>query len=126
MHETGIAIELLRLCERERAGRVARCVRIAVGELASVDPELLRFAWDEVAAQGERVAPKLIIEYRPARQLCATCGEIAERQPGSWMRLCPRCGAALRVEGGDELDLLSIELDEERNAGNGRAPSRHL
>ena len=83
-------------------------MRIAVGELASVDPELLRFAWDEIAAGGERPVPDLVIECRPARQLCAACGEIPERQPGSWMRLCPRCGEALRVEGGDELDLLEV------------------
>jgi Zn finger protein HypA/HybF involved in hydrogenase expression len=113
MHETSIAIELRRLCERESAGRVARRVRIAVGELSSVAPALLELAWREVAADGDRPAPALEIEYRPAIQTCPTCGVIAERQPGSWMRLCPTCGAALRVEGGDELDLLGVELADD-------------
>ena len=33
---------------------------------------------------------------------------IRERQPGTWLRLCPRCEGPLRVEGGDVLDVVAI------------------
>lgn len=114
MHEMGIAAELARLCAERCAthGASARIVRIAIGELSSVEPSLLEHAWREVAALPGRAAPTLEIDYCVARQTCARCGDVPERQPGSWMRLCPTCGDALRVEGGDELDLLEVVFDE--------------
>lgn len=112
MHELSIATELLRLCEKEleeRPGDSLQAVRIAVGDLSSVEPELLRFAWQGLLEGGMHEGARLEIDWRPARQTCAGCGEIAERQPGSWLRLCPTCGCPLRVEGGDELDLLGVD-----------------
>ncbi|MEZ5965524.1 MAG: hydrogenase maturation nickel metallochaperone HypA [Planctomycetota bacterium] len=109
MHELSIAQELLRLCQaRLEAGQRLQYVRIAVGELASVEPDLLRFAWQAVTAGTPHATAVLDVAWCPARQRCDACGEIAERQPGSWLRLCPQCGQALRVEGGDQLDLLTL------------------
>lgn len=85
-------------------------VRVAVGELSAVEPDLLSFAWDAVTAGGPDAGSRLVIERHDARQICGACGEVAERAAGSWLRLCPRCDLPLRVEGGDELDLLQIEF----------------
>ena len=110
MHELSIASELWRMCEerrqRARAGPV-RHVRVAVGELASLEPELLAHAWEAVVGEG---GARLTIDWHPARQTCASCGDVAERQPGSWLRLCPVCWTPLRVVGGSELDLVEIEF----------------
>ncbi|HEX2757251.1 MAG TPA: hypothetical protein VHP60_01995, partial [Thermoanaerobaculia bacterium] len=57
------------------------------------------------------------ISIRPARQTCRVCGEIAGRAPGSWLRLCPRCGDALTVSGGDDLDVLKVVFEETVPAG---------
>lgn len=115
MHELSIATELLALCEERlerRGGRALALVRIAVGELSSVDPKLLRYAWEGLVAGGPHEHARIEIDWHPAVQHCALCGAVNERQPGSWMRLCPSCGLPLRIEGGDELDLLGIEADE--------------
>ncbi len=118
MHELSIASALWRMCRAERAKREpyesARLVRvrIEVGELASVDPALLALAWGDVASEPGLPAPKLEVHYCPARQRCTACGEIAERQPGSWLRLCPNCDRPLRVDGGDELDLVELVFEE--------------
>ncbi len=114
MHELGIASETYRLC-RERLDpaqglRLVR-VRVAVGELTAVEPELLRYAWTAVTEGGPDAGCELLVEWCPARQVCATCGEVPGRAPGSWLRLCPGCGGALRVTGGEELDLLRLEAE---------------
>lgn len=119
MHEMGIAIEIYR-ASREAVGdhgpgRIER-VRVAVGELAAVEPELLSFAWEAVVAGSGDAEAVLEIEWRPARQQCPSCGEVAERASGSWLRLCPRCELPLAVEGGDELDILEIVYEAEESA----------
>lgn len=115
MHELSLATELLRLCRAERArhaaGRVAE-VRVAIGELSSVEPRLLAHAWEAVVDGGPDASARLEIDWRPARQTCAACGEVSERQPGSWLRLCPTCSLPLHLEGGAELDLLRIVFQD--------------
>lgn len=122
MHEVSVASALWKMCREERDQRapfesrhIAR-VRIDVGELASVEPRLLELAWREVAREPGEPAPHLEVRACPARQTCTACGEVAERQPGSWLRLCPNCDRPLRVEGGDELDLVELVFEEPRGA----------
>ncbi len=111
MHETGLAIEIHRIARAvadERGGGALESVTVAVGDLAAVEPPLLEFAWRAVVEGSADAGAALIVEWERARQDCASCGEIAERAPGSWLRLCPRCGEPLRVTGGDALDVLRV------------------
>ena len=87
-------------------------VRIAVGELAAVEPDLLSFAWEAVTAGTPDAGSRLDVDFRPAKQTCAACGVIPERAAGSWLRLCPRCQGPLGIEGGDELDVLNVTFEE--------------
>jgi hydrogenase nickel incorporation protein HypA/HybF len=106
-------MELHRVCRWEiesRGGGSLELARVAVGELSAVVPELLEFAWQAVVAEGPDSGARLEIEWHPARQLCSRCGELAERQPGSWLRLCPQCSDPLKLEGGQELDLVSLSF----------------
>jgi hydrogenase nickel incorporation protein HypA/HybF len=109
VHELGIAMEIHRACraagDERGAGRLER-VTVAVGELSAVEPDLLGFAWEALMENSPDAGAELEIEWRPCRQICAACGEVEERGPGTWMRLCPRCDGPLRIEGGDELDIL--------------------
>ena len=115
MHETGVAAEIYAISRRtadaHRGGRL-QSVKVIVGELAAIEPDLLAFAWEALTSGGPDAASRLDVEWRPARQVCAGCGEVPERAPGSWLRLCPRCGSPLRVEGGDELDVRDVTFEE--------------
>jgi len=114
-----IAIALYRGCRIEvdsRGGGRLHAVVARVGELTAVEPELLRFAWEAVTAEGPDAGAVLDVEWCPTRQVCASCGEIDGRQPGSWLRLCPRCAAPLSLEGGQELELTRISFDEASRA----------
>lgn len=132
----GVALEIHRACrarmEAHGPTRLDR-VRVAIGELSAVEPDILRYAWEAVVSDGPDSGAELEIEWRPARQVCDDCGEIEERVEGTWLRLCPHCELPLRVEGGRELDLLQFAFtplvdvpglgtDAEGDAGGGPKP----
>lgn len=128
VHEMGIALEVYRTCRetiKAHGGGRLRRVRLAVGELSAVEPELLKYAWEAVVADGPDQGVELTIEWRPANQWCAACDEAKHRAQGSWMRLCPDCGAPLAVTGGDELDILDLSFEaDECNASAPAAENR--
>ncbi len=108
MHETAIALAILDAARRAVAprggGRIQR-VMVAIGELASVDPDLLRYAWE---ATGE--AAKLEVQWCPVSRFCPRCSEEKLESRGSWMQLCAECDTPLSGQGGRELDLLTVEF----------------
>ena len=111
MHELGVATELHRACRAEieaRGGGRLVSVSVEVGELAGVEPALLGYAWEAVVAGTCDADARLELHAIAARQTCAQCGAVEGRQPGSWLRLCPRCRGPLRVDGGRELDVVQL------------------
>ncbi len=120
MHEMGIALEIHRVCREALAehgsGRI-RVVRLVIGELAAVEPELIAFAWQAVTMDGPDAGSTLDITWCPAVQRCANCGEDKPRSEGSWLRLCPDCGMPLQVLGGNELDVLEVVLETDDEDG---------
>jgi len=127
MHEMGIAVEIYRVCratvEQHGGGRI-HAVRLAIGELAAVEPDLLSFAWEAVVHDGPDAGSRLEVNWCPAEQLCTQCGDSVDRSEGSWMRICPDCGTPLQVRGGTELDVLDvvIEADDEHEGVEGETP----
>lgn len=128
VHEMGIALEVYRTCretvEANGGGRLDR-VRLAVGELSAVEPDLLVYAWEAVVIDTPDHDASLEVEWCRANQYCSVCDGTKERSEGSWLRLCPDCGMPLQVEGGDELDVLdlSFETDEPSDGLEDRADS---
>lgn len=115
MHELSLVAEIYRTARRtveQNGGGRLEIVRLAVGELAAVEPDLLAFAWGAVTAGTPDAGSRLEVDFRPARQSCAACGVVPERAPGSWLRLCPRCQGPLGIEGGDDLDVLSVTFED--------------
>ncbi len=122
MHELGLTSDILAICEASLAahgrGRI-EVVRLRVGDLAAVEPDLLRYAWEALTHGGPHAGSRLEIEWRPARQMCPSCAAEKPRAPGAWWPLCPDCGAVLAVEGGDELEVIDIRVAlEEPGEGN--------
>jgi hydrogenase nickel incorporation protein HypA/HybF len=122
----GLAAEIHRIAREtadvEGGGRLDS-VTVVVGDLAAVEPDLLEFAWDAALAGGPDEGARLIVDWRPARQICAFCGDVPERAAGSWLRLCPGCGEPLAVIGGDELEVRRIAFTQEPRAARELAPS---
>jgi hydrogenase nickel incorporation protein HypA/HybF len=114
----GIAIEVYRACRQAVAehgdGRIEK-VRLAVGELSAVEPDLIEFAWQALIADTGDAGAALEITWCPAQQVCEPCGEAKPRSEGSWLRLCPDCGHPLQVTGGDELDVLEVTFETEND-----------
>src|SRR5512141_1487787 len=116
VHEMGLAVEIHRIArdaaEAHGGGRL-ESVTVVVGDLAAVEPDLLEFAWSAAVHGGLDEGARLIVEWRPAHQLCARCGDVPERAAGTWLRLCPQCQAPLAVTGGDELEVRSVSFSSE-------------
>ena len=126
MHELSIAEEIYRVSRAAMAGhgngRLER-VTVAVGELAAIEPDLLSFAWEALTRGGPDAGSSLDVEWHAARQFCAGCASEKARSEGSWLRLCPDCGAPLAVTGGMELDVLRVTF--EPDAGDGAGKGEH-
>ncbi len=112
MHEYSIIEAMLRRVAEEARARGAIAVRrvaMGVGELAGVEPELLRSAY-EIARPGtvcER-ADLEIVTY-PMRWSCPVCGKDFAR--GDVLR-CAGCAAPARLEPASEaLVVESIEME---------------
>ena len=115
VHEVGLAAEIHRIARGAadaRGGGRLESVTVAIGDLAAVEPDLLEFAWTAVVGGGPDEGARLVVDWKPARQICATCGDVPERAAGSWLRLCPHCQEPLAVIGGDELDVRTISFNK--------------
>ncbi|MEO8053928.1 MAG: hydrogenase maturation nickel metallochaperone HypA [Acidobacteriota bacterium] len=112
----GVAAEVRRIARASVAdrgpGRIT-CVRLAVGDLAAIEPELLKYAWEALVQGTPEEGATLEVDWRPATQTCRVCGDLPGRAPGTWLRLCPRCDGVLAVTGGDDLDVLQVVFEEE-------------
>ncbi|MGD0542685.1 MAG: hydrogenase maturation nickel metallochaperone HypA [Tepidisphaeraceae bacterium] len=107
MHELSIAEAILDLARRNvPLGGTLRSVRITAGPMRGIDPQCMQMAWQAIG-QGD-VA--LNLSELPWRMQCADCGRRWE-QP----ELAERCACGspqVRPVGGDELQLVSIEVDD--------------
>ena len=118
-----IALEIHRVCREviaEQGGGRLEVVRMAIGELSAIEPDLLGYAWEAVVADGPDAGARLDVTWCPARQHCSSCNEDKQRSEGSWLRICPDCAMPLEVSGGDELDVLEVTLvADEGSEGSG-------
>jgi len=115
MHEISVAESILESAVRlipESARLETVCV--SVGELSTIEPDLLRFAWEALTGNTPHDRANLEIQWCEARQYCPRCDRAYDRPSSSWMPACPRCSQPLEIQGGYELDLLKIAYLEGR------------
>ncbi len=126
MHEVSIVEALIEQVEVEvsRAGASGRVTRLglSIGRLSGVQADSIRFAFDLLSPGTLLEGARLEIEEPRAICLCAACGASTELEE-LWLH-CPVCGSPdIRVQGGQEMLLETIDIDEEtadpcRGAGN--------
>lgn len=116
VHEASIALSILDTACTYVGNGSLKSIRLAVGELSAVEPELLRFAWEAVTQGSCHQGSSLEIDWCPARQFCSNCGVEKDRIKAGWELYCDVCRRPLEIRGGRELDLLEISYIEEENS----------
>ena len=111
MHELSIAGAVVDTALRHAEDRRVLVVTLRVGELRQVVPDSLAFYFEIVARDTLVAGARLEQIVVPVRMRCAGCG-------GDWepelMFRCPECGGAGEVLAGDELEVDSIEVEEDK------------
>ncbi len=114
VHETGIAMEVLRIADESLSGRPVRRVtalRLTVGRWSGVEPEALRFALEALSAGSRFDGCRVEISVVDPRFRCDACGE--EYAGEHYLEPCPSCGqTAGALVAGDEMTLDAIEVEE--------------
>ena len=113
MHELAVTQSLVELAVRkanERGAQRVTDLNLVIGRLASIVDDSVQFYFDEVSRDTLCEGAQLHFKRVPARLLCLDCQCVYEL--GRDMAPCPHCGSArLRVVGGDEFYLESIEVE---------------
>ena len=112
MHEFSIAEALLaQVLKHAPAGARVSDVEIRVGALRGLEPEALQMSWQAVTLGSAIEGALLTVDRLPWTITCSECGR-------RWESLVPfvscECGNETPAPvGGDELDLISMTVDEE-------------
>ena len=111
-----MAESIVRVAAAHADGRRIARVEVKVGRLRQVVPRTLAFGF-ELAARGTAAdGAELAIEHVPATAACRACG--VETELVELPFVCRRCGGTdLEIEGGQELHVEAIELEEDACTG---------
>ena len=113
MHEMTLAESVLQIVEdaaRREGLRRVRAVWLEIGQLASVEPEAMRFCFTAVARDSVAAGARLEILTTAGAAWCSVCSErVALAELGA---ACPRCGGyKLRVTEGAEMRVKELEAE---------------
>ena len=111
MHELGLCGGILEAVERRAAGRRVTRVRVRVGAQHRVVPSAFDQSFALVARGTVADGAAVDLVVVPVAVRCLDCGHEAEATDP--LAACSACGALdLETEGGDELILEAIYLEE--------------
>jgi len=112
VHEVSLVEALFDQADRAIAPRAAATVRqvtVRIGELAGVDAELLRIAFEGCKVGRGYAGAALEIQIERAAWRCRTCGEAIA--PGGPLH-CAACEGVAQLAAGGDLILQRLELEE--------------
>ena len=116
MHEMAIAMEIVDIAQASipsdlHGARVQR-VNLRVGKLSAIVPDSLRFCFDLVIKGGPLEGAELTFDEPPVVVRCRDCrAEWTVTEP---VFICEACrGGAIDILSGRELDITSIEIENE-------------
>lgn len=122
MHELpvtkGMLSVVLEAAERAGARRV-RAIDLVIGDLSSIVDDSVQFYFDILSRGTIAEGATLHFRREPAKGLCLDCQYQFKVTPPI-TPLCPACGSArLRVTGGNEFYVESIEVDDDGESSGG-------
>ena len=113
MHELAVAQALVEQVDAvidQHGATLASLIRVRIGPLAGVVPELLATAFPLAAAGSRMEHAALEFTHAPIQVRCQTCG--AETEAAINRLICGACGDwHTQIISGDELLLESVELE---------------
>jgi hydrogenase nickel incorporation protein HypA/HybF len=112
MHELSIAQSILSIAEKAAPpDGIITGVNIQVGELSSIEPEALLFAFKAIKEDTLLQKAELNLEIIPGEAQCLDCNTVFHLP--AFGTPCPQCqGFALKITKGREMKVLSITIDE--------------
>lgn len=127
MHEVSVVQSLLEHIQRYgaeyRLDRVTKVV-VRVGDLVGICKDSLRFAFDALSPGTIAEGAEFVIESVPGQLRCQACGLETETERQVQCG-CARCGGAVLIIAGRELDLQTIEGEQEEAGDENRCQSAH-
>ena len=124
MHELAVAQALVEQVDAvidQHGATQASLIRVRIGPLAGVLPELLATAFPLAAAGSRMEHAELEFTHAPIQVCCQTCG--AETEAAMNRLICGACGDwHTRIMSGDELLLESVELEMNPSDASPLAP----
>lgn len=113
MHEMSLAEGVLQIIEDHRRthgfARVT-AVYLEIGQLAGVETEALRFAFDIVTRGSIAEGARLEIDALPGQGWCLKCSEAVAI--GALYDACPHCGGyQVQPTGGTEMRVKELAVD---------------
>ena len=111
MHELSIAAAVLELARREvPPACVLTGVNVVAGPMRAIEPEAMQFAWTAILTDAKLSDVRLELRTNDWSLQCPSCGA---RWMSSDLNSTCACGKARGFPiGGDELQLVSIDVDE--------------
>ncbi len=115
MHEMSIVQALFDQIEREvdqsgHSGRVLQ-IHLVIGRLSGVHVDAIRFAYELLSPDSIASQAQLVIDQPRAVLRCTDCR--LEQEIDELTVICPSCGGShVTIEGGQQLLLQSIELED--------------
>lgn len=115
MHELAVTEGILKVvldAAAQAGARQIRAIDLVIGELSGMVDDSIQFYFDILSRDTLAAGATLRFHREPATVTCLECGgEFAGQLPLT--PFCPRCGSVrLRVAGGRELRVESIEIEE--------------
>jgi hydrogenase nickel incorporation protein HypA/HybF len=109
MHELRLTKDIVEIAAARASGRRVTRLRVAVGELAAVVPDALRFCF-EVCAQGTVVeGAELTLEPVPGRAKCRACGSMVSLTVPYGECACG--GRDLEIVSGKDVVVVEMEVE---------------
>ena len=113
MHETAIAHDIINIVEEALASHPARSlqiVRVSIGEMIAVVPDLLQHAYDSLISGTHLDGSRLEITIIPISAICHSCRTTFGLSEFEFV--CPACQSAqIEVKTGNEFYIKELIVE---------------